>query len=174
MAQDSGLLDVTFDSTTFGIRWGVVKIPLLTFEVPKVETKVERVRRIAEDQATRTTVGATEIADCSAEVELDVYTETVLPRMPVHGGHLVTFPIVGRAAASAVDAEYSILLDFCRILTREGPTLSGEGAEKKLVKKLGINVRYVWEMGKDRVWKCSARVPGLPSESAKALMGKWR
>jgi len=163
----NGLSGLTWDGGSAFLRFGSLKTPFLKFDRPKVETKVEKIRRLGAQLAELRTPGAVDIGDIAAEMALTDYVELILPRMPRHGGSLITFPVTLNRRHPAITGSYSILCDDCRIISDEE---SLENGEKAAVIKLGISVMNVWEKGADGVWKCKALIATLPSSQAKALM----
>src|SRR5262249_37015566 len=128
---------------------------------------VEKIRRLGEQLASVRTPGSAEIPDIAAEILVTDYVEIILPRMPKHGGSLITFPVTANRRHPAITGSYGIIFDACRIVKR-GETI--ENGEKGAVKKLGLSVMNVWERGADGVWKCLALLPTVPTAQAKALM----
>ena len=165
----TALADLTWDSAScVRIVLGSSRVPFIKLSLPKVETKTEKVARIGESRATKRTVGRTEIADFEGEILLSDYAAIVLPWFGRHGGNAIQFPVIGNVYHPSVNNSYNVLIDDCRIVSREGPEF--DGSEKGLVKKLGFSGMQVWEKGADNVWKCSSYEAALPSSAARALM----
>lgn len=163
----NGLQDVTWDAGSAKVRWGSLIVPFTKFTRPSVETKVEKIRRVGEMIATKRTAGVVEIGDISAEMLTTDYEEKILQRLPRHGGTLVEFPVTLNHKHPSVPGSYGILMDGCRIIKDESDVGNDE---KALITKLTLSVMYVWERGRDGLWKCKALVPSLPSSQARALM----
>lgn len=165
----NGLQDVAWDSASSArILFGTIIVPVLKFDVPKEEIKTEKVPRVGEVRPTKRTAGRMEIGDIAVEIELSDYEALILPRMPKHGATLIEFVITCNVKHASVAGSYGMLLDGCRIVSREGPSFAPD--EKALVKKLGISVMATWERGRDGVWKCLDLNPKLPSSQAQAAM----
>lgn len=163
----NGQQSVTWDGSSARAVFGTTRAPFLKFQVPKTEVKTSKPRRLGEMRATVRTPGAIDIADIAAEMLDSDYVSIILPRMPKHGGTLITFPVTLNRRHPAVQGSYGILMDDCRIVSIEEDVESGE---KEAIKKLGLSVMNVWERGGDGIWKCLSFENALPSAQARALM----
>jgi hypothetical protein len=165
----NGLNDLTWDSSACAsVVLGSTRVAFTKFAPPKVETKTEKVARIAEQRATRRTPGRTEIADMSAEMLATDFEFKLLPAFNRHGSNLVEFETIVDIRHPSISGSFGLLLTACRIVSEEGPELAAD--EKGLIYKLGISVMQVWRRGRDGIWKCHSYERALPSSQAAALM----
>src|SRR6185312_13313983 len=169
MALLPGLQDLTWDSSSCArVVLGSTRVDFTKFTPPKVETKTEKVARIAEQRATKRTPGRTEIADFASELLLTDFEAKLLPAYNRHGSNLLQVTIVVDIRHPSIAGSFGLMIDDCRCVSEEGPELGSD--EKGLIMKLGWSGMQVWRRGRDNVWKCHSFEKALPSSQAAALM----
>lgn len=139
----NALNDVAWDSTCFTCWFGSSKVQPISFEMPEVDTKTEKVARTGEQLPTKRTVGRMEIGRAKFGFDLADYAAVILPVMPLMGGALVEFNITGRVTHPSIKGSWRVMLERCRILKRSGPKL--DDSPKGLIKELEIEPMRVWE-----------------------------
>lgn len=165
----NGLENGAWDGATcVKLRWGTEAVPCLKVESPKLEIKVEKIRRIGEMLATKRTPGVAELAAMKVSLLTTDYARSVLKHFGKHAGTEIEFVLTATIVHPAVFGQLSRLVDHCRILSVEGPTI--ESTEKGLVTDLMIDGLDLWERGNDNVWKTLVRKSNLTSADAKALL----
>ena len=153
------LNDVAFDaSSTVTFYFGTQKVNPVEVTTPDQETKAEKVARIGEPQASKQTLGRTEIGNLKVSFELADYTSKILPYAPVHGGGLVYFPATVKFGHPSINGSLGVYMERCRILKHAGVKLSPD--EKAIVKELEISVMRMWEKGADGKLKSHAALSG--------------
>ncbi len=163
----NGLDDVTWDSTSARLRFGITSAPCTKFDRPKVERKREKVLRVGEELASKRTPGIVDIGDVSAEMLATDWVSVVLPRMPAQGWAGIEFTVTLVRKHPSVTGLYSILMDRCSIVSSE----ESVGADEKgAIVKFSLSVMNVFERGADGIWKCMARLPKSTSAQGAALM----
>lgn len=169
MAPPNALHDLTWDSaTSASIVLGVLRVPFQKLAPGKITIKVDKPRQVGQSMPKKRTPGAGEIGDFNGELLATDYEESILPRMPSHGGTLVVFPILIALRHPSITGSLSILMDQCRIVEIDGPELAAD--EKALVYKLQFSAMGRHDKGRDGKWKALAYNSARPSSEARALM----
>lgn len=170
MATDNTALhDTTWDTAaSLAIRFGTLKAALTKLSPPKEDVKVEKIRMVGDQLATKRTPGIVDVGDGTIEMLATVYEAQILPRLPKHGGTLTQFVITCTYSHPSVEGSLAYLYDRCRIIGTEDPPV--EASEKGAIVKLTVSVMEKSVKGRDGVWKSLALKPGLPSSTAKALL----
>jgi hypothetical protein len=165
----TGLENATWDGATcVRLRWGTAAVPCLKIESPKLEVKVEKIRRIGEMIATKRTPGVAELASFKVSLLTTDYKTYILPRYGKHAATEIEFVLTTTIVHPSVRGQLSRLVDHCRVLSIEGPTI--ESTEKGLVTDLMIDGLDIWERGDDNIWKTLVRKATLTSADATALL----
>ncbi len=165
----NGLENGAWDGATcVRLRWGTSAVPCIKIESPKLEVKVEKVRRIGEMIATKRTPGVADLAAFKVSLLTSDYKTYVLPRFGKHAGTELEFVLTATIVHPSVRGQLSRLVDHCRVLVLEGPTI--ESTEKALVTDLMIDGLDVWERGDDNIWKTIVRKNTLTSFDAQVLL----
>lgn len=169
MPAPNGLRGLTWDSaTSASIVLGTLRVPFQKLSPGKVTIKVDKPARVGESLPSKRTPGKGEIGAFSGEIGADDFEGLILPRMPIHGGTLVTFPILITIKHPSVAGSLSIIMDDTRILEFDGPEL--DGSEKALIYKLNFDAMRRYDKGRDGVWKGLTFDARRPSADARALM----
>lgn len=165
----NGLENGAWDGATcVRLRWGTTAVPCIKLESPKLEVKVEKVRRIGEMIATKRTPGVAELAAMKVSLLTSDYKTSVLPHFGKHAATEIEFTLTATIIHPSVRGQLERLVDHCRILSVEGPAI--ESTEKGLITDLMIDGLDLWERGDDNVWKTLVRKSTLTSADAKALL----
>ena len=163
--------DLTWDSCSSAhVVFGASRVPFQKLEPGKITIKTEKSRRVGEPIATRRTPGAAEVADPTAEMLATDFEAHILPRMPKHGGTLIEFPVLIVLKHPSIAGTLSILLDRCRFLEWDGPSLDGNSPEKGLIYKLTMSAMGRMDRGRDGQWKALYYDIRRASKDARALM----
>jgi len=163
------LRDLTWDSATSAtIVLGSLRVPFTKMSPGKITIKTAKARRIGESLPSKRTPGAGELGDFNAEILATDFEGSILPRMPLHGGTLVVFPILISLKHPSITGSLSILLDQSRIVELDGPEL--DASEKELIYKLQMSAMGRYDKGRDGKWKALAYNARRPSSEARALM----
>jgi hypothetical protein len=170
MATIPGLQDLVWDAgaATANVIIGKTRCPFTKFAIPAVETKVEKPPEIGAPLATKRTPGRSEIADFDSEMLLTVYESTLLPSYGQHASNEIEQTILVRWFHPSIAGSLSVLIDGARSLKETLPEL--DGSEKAAIVKISWSAMRVWRAGRDGKWKASARIRGLPSATAQALL----
>lgn len=169
MALPPGLHDLTWDAgaCTANVIVGKTRCPFTKFAPPASETKIELVSRIGESLAEKWTPGRTELGDFDSELLATDYEGILLPSYGQHASNELVQTILVRWFHPSIAGTLSLLMD-ARCLKETPPEL--DGSEKGALWKLGWKPLRLWRAGRDGKWKAAARIRGLPSSAARALL----
>lgn len=169
MAGPNGLHDATWDTASSGsLRAGSTKVAITKYSPPKLDIKVEKVRRVGAMLADKRTPGAGEISDGTIEMLASDYEAQILPRIGNHAGTEIEFTLTMTLSHPSVIGQLSILCDHVRIIGTEFPEM--DGSEKPAMVKLTLSVLDIWSKGRGGKWQTLVRKSTMTSADARAQM----
>lgn len=166
----NGVNSVNYDGSCTFIRWNLSRIGgFISFELPKLTRKEEKIALLGESYPAVRTPGIYELGDATAELTVVGWKE-MLAKLPDRYGD-IEFPITTSESTPTVTGAYSTIMDRCRIKEVDPGKL--ENSEKGRIVKVTLSVILLHERGADGKFKTMGRRPGespLASPAGQALM----